>query len=82
VASRGQITLPKALRDTYHILEGDALTLVDLGGVFVLSPRRLGIGHMADEVANELAAQGENFASMLDAVREARDSYGDGDSRL
>jgi AbrB family looped-hinge helix DNA binding protein len=75
VARRGQITLPKALRDNYRIHEGDALTLVDLGGVFVLSPRRSEIDRMADEVAEELAAKGESLASMLDAVREARAIY-------
>jgi len=35
---RGVLTLPKSIRDKYHLEEGDALRLVDVDGVFVLTP--------------------------------------------
>jgi aspartyl-tRNA synthetase len=40
LAQRGILTLPKALRERYRLQPGDSFTLLDLGGVFVLSPRR------------------------------------------
>ncbi|MBN1582254.1 MAG: AbrB/MazE/SpoVT family DNA-binding domain-containing protein [Anaerolineae bacterium] len=73
VAKRGTITLPKPLRDRYHIQEGDGLTLLDLGGTFVLTPARSEIDVLADRVCEALQAQGETLESMLHALREERD---------
>ncbi len=75
VAQRGLVTLPKALRDTYRIKEGDQLTLLDLGGVFVFSPRRSEIDDLAEALSASLAERGESLESMLQALREARQRY-------
>lgn len=75
VAQRGLVTLPKALREIYHIQEGDQLTLLDLGGVFVISPRRSEIDGLADQISAALVEKGESLESMLSALREARENY-------
>jgi len=69
------VTLPKALREMYNIQEGDQLTLLDLGGVFVLSPRRSEVDRLADQLRASLVEQGESLESMLQALREARQRY-------
>ena len=38
---RGQLTLPKQLRDSLHLETGDSLRAVKVGNAIVLSPRRL-----------------------------------------
>lgn len=76
VAQRGIVTLPKALRETYKLEAGDLLTLIDLGGVFVLSPRRTEVDRLADQIASDLGQRGETLESMLLALREARENYG------
>ena len=75
VAQRGLVTLPKALREAYSIREGDQMTLLDLGGVFVLSRRRSEIDRIADQFGTILAEKGESLESMLQALREARQRY-------
>jgi bifunctional DNA-binding transcriptional regulator/antitoxin component of YhaV-PrlF toxin-antitoxin module len=75
VAKRGLLTLPKALRDAYNIEPGDAFTLLDLGGVFVLSPQPSEVDALADSIAANLQAQGETLQSMLQALREERAKY-------
>jgi len=72
VAQRGLITLPQAVRKAYDIRPGQAMTLVDLDGVFVLSPRPSQVDPLADELAQELAARGQSLESMLQALREVR----------
>jgi bifunctional DNA-binding transcriptional regulator/antitoxin component of YhaV-PrlF toxin-antitoxin module len=72
VAKRGTITLPKPLRDRYAIDEGDGLTLLDLGGVFVLSPKPSQVDELADRIGDTLRAQGETLESMLAILREER----------
>ena len=67
VAKRCTITLPKAFRDRYHIQEGDGLTLLDLGGTFVLTLARSQIDDLADQIGQALREKGESLESMLQA---------------
>jgi bifunctional DNA-binding transcriptional regulator/antitoxin component of YhaV-PrlF toxin-antitoxin module len=76
VAQRGLITLPKALRQAYGIEAGDTMTLLDLGGVFVLAPRQSEVEVLADQLAAEWKGRGESLETMLQAVREEREKYG------
>jgi bifunctional DNA-binding transcriptional regulator/antitoxin component of YhaV-PrlF toxin-antitoxin module len=73
VAKRGTITLPKNLRDRYDIQVGDGLTLLDLGGTFVLTRERSQIDAIADRIGQALSEQGESLESMLQVLREERD---------
>jgi len=75
IAQRGVITLPKVLRDAYQLQPGDEMTLLDIGGVFVLSSRRSQVDAIAGKLSANLAAQGETLESILLALREARESY-------
>ena len=75
LAQRGQMTIPKSLRERYNLQTGDTLTLLDLDGVFVLSPRQAQVDQLADQIGTKLIDQGETLESMLDALREARASY-------
>jgi AbrB family looped-hinge helix DNA binding protein len=76
VGQRGVVTLPKKLREHYRIHEGDQLTLIDLGGVFILSSRRTEIDHLADQIQKKLIERGETLEDMLQALQEARQAYG------
>jgi AbrB family looped-hinge helix DNA binding protein len=73
MAQRGVITIPKALRESYGLQPGDTFTLIDLGGVFVLSPQRSEIDTIADKIAEQWAERGETLETMLEALREERD---------
>ena len=75
IAQRGLITLPKTLREAYRLKTGDEMTLLDLGGVFVLSPRPTRVDELAEQIAENLADRGETLESMLLALREARENY-------
>jgi len=73
MAQRGVITIPKSLRESYGLQPGDVFTLIDLGGVFVLSPRQSEIDTIADKIAEQWAEDGETLETMLQALREERD---------
>ena len=76
MAKRGAITIPKSLRDSYEMQPGDTFTLLDLGGAFVLNPRRSEIDMMADKIAAQWTEDGETLEMMLEALREERDRRG------
>lgn len=76
LGQRGVVTLPKSLRESYNLQPGDSFTLLDLGGVFVLTPVRSQIDSLADHLTQALTEQGETLESMLLALREERERYG------
>jgi len=76
LAQRGVLTLPKSLRENYNLQPGDSFTLLDLGGIFVLSPRHSEIDTLAERLTYSLTERGETLETMLQALREEREQYG------
>ena len=76
LAQRGVITIPQSVRESYGMKPGDTFTLLDLGGVLVLSPRRSEIDAIADRIAREWSDTEETLETMLTALREERDRRG------
>ena len=73
ISQRGALILPKSLRDSYKLEPGDMVAVVDLGGVFVISLRRLEVDRLADEISSVLAEHGESLESMLTTLHEERE---------
>jgi len=78
MTQRGVVVLPKIIRETYNLQPGDRFTLLDLGGVFVISPQRSNIDALADRINQSLVDKGESLESMLLTLREERENYGQG----
>jgi len=75
MAKRGVLTLPKALRERYNLQPGDDFTLLDLGGVFVLSPGRSEVDALAGRITEALADRGETLETMMQVLSEERERY-------
>ena len=75
MSQRGVLVLPKSLREAYNLQPGDSFTLLDLGGVFVISPQRSEIDVIAERISKELQDKGESLESMLQTFREEREKY-------
>ncbi len=73
LAQRGVLTLPQALRKTYKMNPGDQFTLLDLGGIFVLSPRRSEVDRLANRISAALIERGVNLGSVLSQLRGERE---------
>ena len=73
VAKRGLITIPKHLRDSYGIQPGDNLTLIDLGGVFVLTPEKSQIDLIAERIQTQWKNDGQTLESMMAQLKEYRE---------
>ena len=71
----GVLVLPKSLREAYDLQPGDSFTLLDLGGVFVISPHHSEIDIIADQISKELHDKGESLESMMGSLRKERCNY-------
>ncbi|NBC18431.1 MAG: hypothetical protein GVY18_14060 [Bacteroidetes bacterium] len=79
---RGVFTLPKSLREKYHLEEGDALHLMDVDGVFVLTPMAPMVPELAREIEclrEEGGLSTDELVQQLRATRErlTHERYGD-----
>jgi len=75
IAQRGVIVIPKSLREAYDLRPGVRMTLLDLGGTFVLSPQISQVDAVADRLAESLSERGESLEGMLRQLREERERY-------
>jgi bifunctional DNA-binding transcriptional regulator/antitoxin component of YhaV-PrlF toxin-antitoxin module len=75
VRNRGVITLPVELREKYGIQNGDVLRIVDLDGVFVLTPLAPMVPDLAREIERTRLETGLSVEEMLQGLREQRSRY-------
>lgn len=75
VRNRGVITLPAELRDKYGIESGDIFRLVDLDGVFVLTPMVPMVPELAREIEKARLEAGLSIEDLLLGLREQRQRY-------
>lgn len=74
VARRGQVTIPKAIRDKYGIQDGQKYGLRALeGGVLVLTPKFWKSAEALSELRGLLNAQGATLEEMLAELRQMRE---------
>ncbi len=69
---RGQLTLPKSIRQELDIAQGDMLNLVQIGDVFVLSPRQQLLSGLADEFTTIMEEEDVSLADLLQGLEEER----------
>jgi AbrB family looped-hinge helix DNA binding protein len=76
MAQRGQMTVPKALRDRYHLKEGQPLSVVDVGNGFLVVPQESKIDAVCNELRDRLVESGATLEDMLAELREMRERDG------
>jgi bifunctional DNA-binding transcriptional regulator/antitoxin component of YhaV-PrlF toxin-antitoxin module len=75
VRQRGTLTLPAELRDKYGIKQGDTYYLLDLEGIFVLTPMVPLVPELAREIERLRVEAGVSTAQLLEDLREQRERY-------
>lgn len=75
VRQRGTLTLPSELRDKYGIREGDTFRLVDLDGIFVLTPMVPLVPDLARDIEQARIKAGLSMNTMLKDLRKQRKRY-------
>lgn len=76
IRGKGTVTLPIELRRKYSLVEGDIITLIDLGdGSFMLTPIVTQVDRKGDRVATAMAQAGVTEDEVLRALDEERERY-------
>ncbi len=75
VRDRGVMTLPVDLRKKYGIQAGDSFHVVDLEGIFVLTPMVPMLPELAREIEKARLEAGLSVEELLEGLREQREQY-------
>ncbi|MBX7250353.1 MAG: AbrB/MazE/SpoVT family DNA-binding domain-containing protein [Candidatus Promineofilum sp.] len=65
VRQRGQLTLPRRLRESLAIEDGDTLTIFQVGETLLLAPRALKTPELMDRLATMLDESDVTLADLL-----------------
>ena len=75
IRQRGSLTLPVSMRAKYGIKTGDSFQLVDLDGIFVLTPMTPMVPELAREIDKIRQEAGLSMEELLLGLREQRAQY-------
>jgi len=74
LAQRGQVTIPKHLREQHKWETGQQFTVIDLEGAVVLSPKVSKVDALANQLRDDLLKEGATLEEMLAELRQIRET--------
>ncbi len=70
---RGQMTIPRQLRERFSIREGDMLTFVQIGDGLFLTPKPLRTFELGDKIVDMMEKKGVTLADLLQDLPKMRE---------
>lgn len=74
VRQRGQVTIPRKVRESLAIEDGDTLVLLPVGETLILVPRQLRAPELMDRLASMLEASDVSLVDLLSDLPRIRES--------
>ena len=75
VWGRGQLTIPKALRQALKLDEESQVSVFVVGQCLIITPKRLFRASLATEVQKSMKAQGLSLEDLLATLKQERQRY-------
>ena len=73
IKSRGQLTIPKKIRDASHLEEGQEVSIIPVGDSVIITPRRLDLNEARRQLRRIMKASGLSEKDLLKGLAEERD---------
>lgn len=75
IQQQGILSLPSELQAKYKINEGDILTLLDLDGIFLLTPKPSIVSELADKIEQLRQKKGLSIEDLIEGLDKQRQRY-------
>ncbi|MBM3243116.1 AbrB/MazE/SpoVT family DNA-binding domain-containing protein [Candidatus Poribacteria bacterium] len=75
VRQRGEITLPKEVREACHVAPGAIFSVVPIGDVILLIPGHSRVGEAAAQLEHLRESAGLTVEQMMEGLDEERERY-------
>ncbi len=81
IKARGQLTIPKKIRDSSQLEEGQMVSIIPVGDSIVISPKRIELDEARRKIRKILKEADVSAEEMLEGLKEERntlykESYG------
>ena len=74
IKSRGQLTIPKKIRERSHLEEGQAVSIISVGDSVIVTPRRLTLDEARVRIGRMLKESGLSAEEVLKGLKEERET--------
>jgi AbrB family looped-hinge helix DNA binding protein len=75
IKSRGQLTIPKKIRETLTLEEGQVVSLIPVGDSILITPQRLPMEEARREFRKLLKAAGVSAEELLEGIKTERKDF-------
>jgi bifunctional DNA-binding transcriptional regulator/antitoxin component of YhaV-PrlF toxin-antitoxin module len=81
IKARGQLTIPKRIRETSALEEGQVVSIIPVGRALIVMPKRVELEEARRQIKKIVKASGVSLEDLLSGLREERkallkESYG------
>lgn len=73
IKSRGQLTIPKKIRDMSHLEEGQVVSIIPMGDSVIITPKRLELDEARRQIRKIVKASGISVEELLTGLKEERE---------
>ena len=73
VKARGQLTIPKKIREMSHMEEGSIVSIVPVGDSLIISPKRIELDEARGQLRKLLKASGRTIGELVEGLKEERE---------
>ena len=82
IRERGQLTIPKEIREKGALYDGEAVTIIPLGNSLLVTPQKIGLDEARREIRRIMKASGVSVEEVIKGLQEERarlnqETYGD-----
>ena len=74
IKTRGQLTIPKKIRDAGHLEEGQIVSLIPVEDSIIVTPKRLELDEARREIRKIMKAAGLSAEDLIEGLREEREN--------
>jgi AbrB family looped-hinge helix DNA binding protein len=72
IRERGQLTIPKEIRDKGALYDGEAVTIIPVGDSILVTPKKLGLDEARREIRKLMKRSGVTAEELLEGLKEER----------
>jgi AbrB family looped-hinge helix DNA binding protein len=73
IKARGQLTIPKRIREMSHLEEGSMVSILPIGDALIITPKRLELDEARRALRRLLSASGLTVEELIEGLTQARD---------
>lgn len=82
IRERGQLTIPKEVRERGALYDGEAVTIIPIGDSILVTPKKLGLEEARREIRKIMKDAGMTLDELREGLKEERaklfeETYGD-----